>query len=223
MMGICDLHHKSLSIPGLEIGTGDTYLIGPNGSGKTTLLRILAGIDVPESGTVTFDGSPPRDLNIGWVNEYPGRSLLFSRVYDEIASSFMFTSVPCAETRTRVVAIADTIGIRHLLERQVNELSGGEKVLIATAAALAGHPSVVILDEYDSHLDFGWCRRIDAAIQSVHPRYTIRCTQQMDTAATGDFLVMLDGGHVSHAGLPSDVFTLLEDTPYYPRLWRGSA
>ena len=220
MIAIRGLRHKSLAIPGLEIGRGDTCLIGPNGSGKTTLLRILAGIDVPDTGTVTFDGSPPAALDIGWVNEYPARSLLFSRVYDEIASSLRFASVPCAETKTRVFTIADTIGIRHLLDRRVDELSGGEKVLAATAAALAGRPSVVILDEYDSHIDFGWCRRIDDAIRSIRPGYTIRCTQQMETAATCDFLVMLDKGHIAYAGLPPAVFAQLEDTPYYPCSWR---
>ena len=221
MIEIADLTYRNLSIRKLAIGSGRTFLIGKNGSGKTTLLRILAGIDIPASGSVTIDGLSPRETDAGWVNEYPDRSLLFSRVSDEIASSLRFAFASCSDTKSRVTDVAEMTGIPYLLERQVGELSGGEKVLVAVAAALVRRPPLLVLDEYDSHLDSPRCRQIENAIRSAAPRYVIRCTQQMEAAAKGDAVIALEGGRVAFAGTPAEVFGHLAHTPFYPRSWRG--
>lgn len=220
MIEITGLNHRTLSIDRLTIESGRTFLIGPNGSGKTTLLRLLAGIDLPESGTISINGSAPRTLEIGWVNEYPDRSLLFSRVYDEIASPLRFVNMNCHEVDSRVKDIASKIGILQLLDRPVRQLSGGEKILAAVAAALVSRPALLVLDEYDSHLDPLSYRRIDDAIRYAGSLYIIRCTQQMECAALGDRIILLQAGHVVHTGTPGEVFGHLERTPYYPRSWR---
>ena len=141
MIAIESLRWRNLSIDALSIGPGITTIIGPNGSGKTSFLRICAGITVPDRGTVMIDNLPPRETGIGWVNEFPDRNILFARVTDEIASPLRFhRTISGSAIDSEVRACAESVGIPHLLTRTVRELSGGEKVLVALAAALVEPP-----------------------------------------------------------------------------------
>ena len=220
MIEIRDLQYRTLHIDYVDIPEGITTIIGKNGSGKTTLLRLCAGIVVPESGTILINGTPPRQTNVGWVNEYPDRNMLFSKVYDEISSPLRFQHIgPCTVDR-EILKIADQLGIRHLLSRLVYDLSGGEKVLVALAAALVANPKIVILDEYDSHLDSERCLQIEQVIRNSGCHYILRCTQQMETAAGSNTVIILEAGKLVHAGHPAGVFPKLEGTAHYPLSWR---
>jgi len=220
MIEIRDLRYRTLHIDYVNIPEGITTIIGKNGSGKTTLLRLCAGIAVPESGTILIDGTHPRQTNVGWVNEYPDRNMLFSKVYDEISSPLRFQYSASYTVDREVHRIADELGIRHLLSRLVYDLSGGEKVLVALASALVADPKIVILDEYDSHLDSERSLQIEQIIRSSGCHYILRCTQQMETAAGSDTVIMLEAGKLEHAGHPADVFPHLEGTAHYPLSWR---
>ena len=90
MIVLLNLTVRRLSIPELTIPPGYVSLIGPNGSGKTTFLRLLSGILKPAAGAVWIHDTAPRECRIGFVNEYPDRNMLFSRVSDELASSLRF-------------------------------------------------------------------------------------------------------------------------------------
>ncbi len=160
------LCYRKLAIDALTIKPGITTIIGANGSGKTTFLKLCAGIAVPDSGTLLIDDVPPRETEIGWVNEFPDRNILFVNVFDEIASPLRFRRIPCDEIDSNVRACAETMGITHLLKRAVRELSGGEKVLVSLAAALVHHPKVLVLDEYDSHLDAHSLAKIEQGIRT---------------------------------------------------------
>jgi ABC-type multidrug transport system fused ATPase/permease subunit len=98
-------------------------------------------------------------------------------------------------------------------------LSGGEKVLVSLAAALVHHPDMLILDEYDSHLDERSLAKIEQGIRSSGARYVIRCTQQMDTAVQSDHVLFFDSGRITLSGSPANVFPVLKGTAYYPTLW----
>ena len=213
------LCYRNLAIDALTIKPGITTIIGANGSGKTTFLKLCAGIAVPDSGTVMIDDALPRETEIGWVNEFPDRNILFVNVVDEIASTLRFRRTPCDEINSNVRACAEAIGITHLLKRAVRELSGGEKVLVSLAAALVHHPKVLVLDEYDSHLDARSLATIEQGIRTSGADYVIRCTQQMDTDMHSDHLLFFDSGRITLAGTPDLVFPFLKGTAYYPLLW----
>lgn len=220
MITIDALRYRNLAIDALTIRPGITTIIGPNGSGKTTFLKICAGIELPRHGTVSIDGAAPRETGIGWVNEFPDRNILFERVNDEIASPLRFRrNTTCDAIAAKVNACAGSVYIAHLLDRKVRELSGGEKVLVSLAAALVHRPKVLLLDEYDSHLDAILAAKVDQAIRASGARYVIRCTQQMNTAAESDHLLFFDSGRVTHAGTPQHVFPFLKGTAFYPVLW----
>lgn len=216
MIAIRGLRHQLLAIPSLDIPPGVTTVIGRNGSGKTTLLRLLAGILEPAEGSVLIGGRTPRSTETGWVNEFPDRNLLFDTVQDEVASPLMFRDIPCDQARDRVNEILEVTGIGALTGRPTRELSGGEKNLVALAAALVLRPQVMVLDEFDSHIDGERAREMDRVIRSCTIPYVIRCTHQMETARTGDWLLALEDGRVRVAGPPDEAFDDLAGTPFYP-------
>jgi len=220
MIAINNLRYRSLAIDSFSIEPGITTIIGPNGSGKTTLLKLCAGIEVPEAGAILIDSKTPRESEIGWVNEFPDRNILFGTVIDEIASSLRFRHTPCEEIDAKVETCIETLGIVALKMRSMRELSGGEKIMVALAAALVHQPEVLILDEYDSHLDFTLTSRIEDVITSSGISYIIRSTQQMETAALGDRIIYLERGQIITAGNPEAVFNTLAGTPFYPLSWR---
>lgn len=113
-----------------------------------------------------------------------------------------------------------SMGISGLKKRPMRELSGGEKVLVALAAALVTRPQVLVLDEYDSHLDENRTEEIARIIRMSGTPCIIRCTQDMEEAASADYVIFLSEGKVRYAGRPEDVFASLSGTAFYPLSWR---
>jgi iron complex transport system ATP-binding protein len=140
-----------------------TALIGPNGCGKSTFLRILSGVLRPIRGSVVY-----RDLPLA---KWEGRELAKKLAYvpQNASQSFPFTSLEVVLTgRTpyrspfRLENHADlerarealaAVGVAHLAERRITELSGGERQLVSVARALAQDPECLLLDEPSSSLD----------------------------------------------------------------------
>ena len=218
-----NIRYRTLEIEDLRIAQGITSVIGPNGSGKTTFLKLLAGIAVPDAGTILVDGVLPRNAEIGWVNEFPDRNILFGSVYEEIASPLRFRHLPCDEIENRVEHAIESAEIQHLITRTMQGLSGGEKVLVALTAALVFRPQVLVLDEYDTHLDSHRAADIARIIRKSAIPYVIHCTQDMETAASGDGVIFLKEGKIRHTGTPENVFASLEGTAFCPLSWRCRA
>jgi energy-coupling factor transporter ATP-binding protein EcfA2 len=220
MITVRNLAFRTLCISELIIPPGSCALVGPNGSGKTTFLKILAGILNPKECSVTINGKSPGECRIGFVNEYPDRNILFSRVSDEIASPLRFSHLPCDEISRKVEMMVESAGVLPLMNRRIHTLSGGEKTLVALLAATVYSPEVLILDEFDSHLDD---RSVDAAeriLSTSGAASVIRCTQNMEVASRSKTLVALFNGRIRAYGSPRDVFSALSGTCFVPFGWR---
>lgn len=215
-----NIRYRTLDITALSLGPGITSVIGRNGSGKTTLLKLCAGIAVPETGIISIEGKHPRQTSVGWVNEFPDRNFLFDTVSDEVASALRFRHLPPEEIASRTKDILERLGIVRLSGRSVQELSGGEKVLVALASAMTAYPRALILDECDSHLDTGCSETIEGILRRSKIPFILRSTQDMETAAGSDQVVFLENGRAPFAGKPEAVFSALEETPFYPMTWR---
>lgn len=206
MIEIRSVRSGLLSVPELILSPGIIAVTGPNGSGKTSLLEMIAGLAIPELGTVLIKGREPGRCTIGWIGEFPDLNMTFNRVFDEIASPLRFTHQPCSLVEMRTVAMAEASGLTSLLDRPVRTLSGGEKVLVALSAALIAGPDLLILDETDSHLDSVTLRLTDRIIAEAGLPMVLFATHRPDRIATADRVVMMQGGQVSGMGTPDDVY-----------------
>jgi len=144
----------------LELGNSEAAVIlGPSGSGKTTLLRLLAGLDVPDSGEIRMDGElvsrpgyvlEPHKRQIGFVFQ---TSNLWPHMTVRRNISFGLGSIRQAEVRGRLNEVLKEASIEDLAERYPDEISGGEASRTAIARALAPNPKYLFLDEPLIHLD----------------------------------------------------------------------
>lgn len=143
----------------LQIMPGQvTCLLGPSGCGKSTTLRIIAGVDMQNSGTIHVDGElicdtvfrvPPEGRSIGLMFQdfalFPHLS-----VSDNVA--FGMTGAK-AEMRARVESLLKKVGMSRHIDHFPHQLSGGEQQRVALARALAPKPSIMLMDEPFSGLD----------------------------------------------------------------------
>lgn len=147
-----------------DIKAGDYLgIIGPNGGGKTTLLKILLGLLSPTKGSVEFFGeyvaSSSRRAEIGYVPQRASSlGEKFPATVHEIVESGRTPRTsflrPWNKVDKKAVERAYAVtGIAHLKLRRMDELSGGERQRVLIARAIAGEPSVLILDEPTSAVD----------------------------------------------------------------------
>lgn len=157
--GIDVLKNISFSIESGEFIT----LCGPSGCGKSTLLRHLKPCLAPhgvKSGKIIFEGDDISELSlrkasqkIGFVMQSPDNQIVTDKVWHELA--FGLESLGCKNTviRKRVAETASFFGIEKMFDKNVSELSGGEKQLLNLASIMAMQPTALILDEPTSQLD----------------------------------------------------------------------
>ncbi len=200
MIEFAGVSARNLTVDSLAIPPGLTAVIGTNGAGKTTLLELCCGLLLPEQGAVLVDGRLPRETDAALVPASPGHSLLFSRVVDELASSGRFAGLAPGEVACRVSEAADAVGARHLLNRPVRTLSGGEQFVVSLAAALAGRPTVLVLDEFDGALDRESLAVLLPAVRATGARYVLWSTHDAALAARADHAVALKAGTVAASG-----------------------
>lgn len=196
MIRVDNLIRGVLDIPELVLPTGITAVAGDNGAGKTTFLRICAGLILPDAGDVTIDGVSPRVCEVGYVSEFPDRHLIFSRVRDEIASPLRFSHQRPDVIAAAVAEISRSIGIEDLLDRSCRTLSGGEKMLVGLATALAAGPSLLILDEPDSHLDPQTAEEVVQLVRRSGCPHVLWSTHSRGIQASADRVLLLASGKV---------------------------
>ncbi|MGH9068869.1 MAG: ABC transporter ATP-binding protein, partial [Acidimicrobiales bacterium] len=155
----------ALSGVDLELGPGMTLLAGDSGAGKSTLLRVLNGL-VPHfhgghiAGRATVAGldvlsTPTRQLarHVGFVFQDPEVGFVRGTVAREVAFGLENLGLPAGQIHVQVGEALEAVGIPFLAGRRLSTLSGGEAQRVALAAALAGAPELIVLDEPTSQLD----------------------------------------------------------------------
>lgn len=146
----------------LQIGTGEIVTIfGPNGCGKSTLLNILAGLIKPNQGSVVRLSVEMDHFSVGYVFQNHADSLLpWLSVRDNIAFPLKIRGLSSNEIDEKVEPRLEQFRLENHSERFVYELSGGQQQLVAIARAMVYEPSLLILDEPFSQLDFSVARGI---------------------------------------------------------------
>jgi ABC-type lipoprotein export system ATPase subunit len=131
-------------------------LVGPSGSGKSTLLHLMAGLDDPTLGAVSWPGIGTRaDLRPGRVAMvFQGPSLLPPlTVAENVALPLVLGGVDHREAARRAAVALDLLGLGELGDKLPEEVSGGQSQRVAVARALAGDPVLILADEPTGQLD----------------------------------------------------------------------
>ena len=204
----------------LQIEPGELVLLaGRSGHGKSTLLRAACGLAPHHhggrfAGTVTLAGMDTRTHGparvgavAGALFQDPETQLVTSSVRSELALSLESRGHPPAAVARGVEEVALALGIDALLDRSVHELSGGEQQRVALGAALAGRPSVVLLDEPTSQLDpvagdelIGLLRRLNQEWETTVLLAEHRLERCLPAA---DRVIALHAGRIAHDGDPA--------------------
>ncbi len=203
----------------LEIRAGELMaLLGPSGSGKTTLLRVIAGLEIPNSGRVLFgdiDATriPVQQRQVGFVFQHYA---LFKHlnVFDNIAYGLRARSrrrrPSETDIRRRVLALLDLVQLEGLNSRFPAQLSGGQRQRVALARALAVEPRVLLLDEPFGALDAKVRKDLRRWLRNIHERTgqtTIFVTHDQDEALElADRVTILNDGRVEQVGTPGEVY-----------------
>ncbi len=177
-----------LKIPHLEIEKGSfVALIGPSGCGKSTLLRLVAGLETPGKGTLTFgNGSANKGpLRTGIVFQ-EATLLPWLRVEDNIALPLRIRGTKAGPRREAAREEAARVGLEQAVHLYPDQLSGGMKMRTALARALVEAPELLLLDEPFSALDEITRDRLNEDLSALHAartRTTLLVTHSVTEAA----------------------------------------
>ena len=189
-------------------------LLGPSGSGKTTLLRIIAGLEVPDSGSVLCQDEDitrhsARDRNVGFVFQHYALFRHMS-VFENVAFGMRVRKQPKKLIAERVAELLHLVRLDGLERRFPAQLSGGQRQRVALARALAIQPKVLLLDEPFGALDAkvrqelrSWLRRLHDEINMTSVFVT---HDQEEAFEVADRVVVMHQGRVEQAGTPNEVF-----------------
>jgi putative spermidine/putrescine transport system ATP-binding protein len=207
--------HTAVDNVSLEIAAGELLaLIGASGSGKTTTLRIVAGYEIPDSGTVTLDGRditdlPPQNRGFGMVFQHYA---LFPHmpVEDNVAFGLEARGVPKAKRLERARSALESVGLGGAGHRGIQSLSGGEQQRVALARALVIEPKVLLLDEPLSNLDPTLRQTTRDELRAMLHRVGVSALfvthDQEDAFAIADRIAVIRKGRLLQVGTPEDLY-----------------
>jgi len=189
-------------------------MLGPSGCGKTTTLRMIAGLELPTSGSILLDGEDVSDRrasqrDIAFVFQlfalYPHMT-----VYQNIAFPLRCQGVARAETRRRVDEVARLLQIERLLDLNVSGLSGGDRQRVALGRAIVRRPKAFMMDEPLGALDSEFRALMCSELRALHDRMgatTVYVTHdQLEAMAMADTIAVMNHGVVEQCGHPQDIY-----------------
>ena len=203
----------------LEVPSGELIaLLGPSGSGKTTLLRIIAGLEVPDSGSIFLDGQDAanrsaRERNVGFMFQHYA---LFKHmtVFENVAFGLRVmerAKRPQQEAiEHKVMELLKLVHLGGLHNRYPSQLSGGQRQRVALARALAIEPRVLLLDEPFGALDAKVRKELRRFMRQLHE--TIHVTtvfvthDQEEAMEVADRVVVMSHGAIEQIGTPDEVW-----------------
>jgi multiple sugar transport system ATP-binding protein len=199
----------------LEIGDKEfVVLLGPSGCGKTTTLNMIAGLEAPTEGEISFDGHvvtvvPPHRRDVAMVFQsyalYPHKT-----VYDNIGFGLRMRKYSATEIDRRVREAAEILKIADLLARRPHQLSGGQRQRVALGRAMVRQPAVFLMDEPLSNLDAGLRVAMRAELKELHQRmrttFVYVTHDQAEALTLADRIVVMQDGVVQQVGDADEIY-----------------
>jgi putative spermidine/putrescine transport system ATP-binding protein len=199
----------------LDISKGEFIsFLGPSGCGKTTTLRMVAGFEIPSSGTITLDdlditSKAPNQRNVGMVFQayalFPNMT-----VSQNIGFGLRIRKQSGSAIKSRVDEMLALIHLEKHADKYPYQLSGGQQQRVALARALANHPQVLLLDEPLSALDAKIRISLRAEIRSIQQKLGITAIfvthDQEEALSISDRIVVMREGEIEQVGTPFEIY-----------------
>jgi len=198
-------HFAALTDVDLDVADGVRLtVLGPSGAGKSTLLRVVAGLESPVTGSVSWNGRDLRDVPVherGFGLMFQDYVLFPHRdVAHNVAFGLRMRRDGSAATNARVAEVLEMVGLRGYERRSVTQLSGGEQQRVALARALAPSPRLLMLDEPLGALDRALRQRLLADLRELFSRLALTILyvthDQEEALALGDRVAVMRAGRV---------------------------
>jgi len=199
----------------LDVSAGEVVcLVGPSGCGKSTTLRLVAGLDLPDGGSIRIGerdmtGVPPQQRDVAMV--FQGFALYpHMKVRDILAFPLKMRKVPPAERARTVERTAELLAIGRLLDRRPGELSGGEQQRVAMGRAIVRQPEVFLFDEPLSNLDAAL--RAELRVELGRLLHGLEATalyvthDQVEAMTLADRIAVLRAGRLEQVATPREIY-----------------
>ena len=217
----------------LEIRRGEFItILGPSGCGKTTTLRMIAGFDIPTSGTILLNGQditnlPPYQRPVNTVFQHYA---LFPNldVYDNIAFGLKLKKIPyetkdrkgntvtkfrhltAREIDEKVAKALEIVDLEEMEDRDVSNLSGGQQQRVAIARAIVNEPQVLLLDEPLSALDHKMRVDMQIELKEMHKKlgmtFIFVTHDQEEALSMSDTIIVMKDGQIMQIGTPEQIY-----------------
>jgi putative ABC transport system ATP-binding protein len=168
----------------MDIEAGDFIsLMGPSGTGKSTLLNLVSGIDRPDSGTITIDGTDITKLtrtqladwraaNLGYIFQTHNLIPVLT-AYENVELPTLLLKLSSAQRRQRVELALEAVGLSDRANHYPRQLSGGQEQRVGIARAIVSHPKVVVADEPTGSLDAETSEQVQVLLQRLNRELNI--------------------------------------------------
>jgi molybdopterin-binding protein len=200
----------------LQIHEGEILaLLGPNGSGKTTILRILAFIENPTEGEVTFQGElvdfkNTEKMRLQSTLVFQKTTMFGTSVYNNIAYGLRLRKMPKERIEREVKKALKLVKLEGFEKRNARKLSGGEQQRVAIARALVLNTQLLLLDEPTANLDPKNAGILEEVIDTVNREYKttiVMATHNMFQAKKLPHrIALMDEGKITEIGTPAEIF-----------------
>ena len=206
---------KAVKDTNLKLESGSlTALLGPSGSGKSTLLRMIAGLEVPDTGEIHLTGREAthvsaKERNVGFVFQHYA---LFKHmtVFENIAFGLRVRKQKESEIQERVYELLSLIQLTGYDKRYPSQLSGGQRQRVAVARALAPRPEVLLLDEPFGALDAKVREELREWILKLHEESHVTTLfvthDQQEALEVASRILIMNHGAIEQDGTPIEIF-----------------
>jgi spermidine/putrescine ABC transporter ATP-binding subunit len=199
----------------LEVARGEFFaLLGPSGCGKTTLLRMIAGFEMPDSGTISIDGEV---MNMVPPHQRPTNMVFQSyaifphlNVFDNIAYGLRKLKLPKETLRAKVEAMLTTVRLEGLGSRAADQLSGGQRQRVALARALVREPKLLLLDEPLGALDKRLREAMQVELRAIQRKvgitFLLVTHDQEEALSLSDRVAVMESGKILQVAEPRALY-----------------
>lgn len=192
----------------LDIEAGEYLsLMGPSGSGKSTLLNLMAGLDQPDSGTITIDGSEITSLGpnrlADWRANHVGFVFQFYNLlpvltaFQNVELPLLLTNLSKDERRERVEVALNVVNLSDRMEHYPRQLSGGQEQRVGIARAIVSDPVMILADEPTGDLDAASAEEILNLIERLNSEFNktvLMVTHDQNAAERAHRMMYLEKG-----------------------------